>query len=108
MPISQEHTLLNILNSLPPHELGSRLLAAPDRLIAMAAWGCTRESGERLLSLVPGVKQQRVREEYAFIEARRHRPSDMSTALEQLAAHLQGRRIGPGGSWLRPIRRKKD
>ena len=73
----------------------------------MAAWACGRETAEYLLSLVPGVKNARAREEYRLLETRRYRPEDMTTAIEQLIAGLEGGRNAYGSSWLRPIRSER-
>lgn len=107
MHTSNEQRLRAVLRASPPREIGSRLLSAPDRMIAMAAWGCGHDTAELLLSQVPGAKQARVREEYAMLQTRRHRPADMQTALAQLTERLRGSRIRFDGSWLRPVRRRE-
>ncbi|WP_460052135.1 hypothetical protein [Spirochaeta dissipatitropha] len=95
------HTILNSDSSI---DVNSRLLSAPDRLIAMAAWACDKDLAERLMSRVAGAKRSRVREEYAMLELRQYRQEDVVGSLDLLVSHLQGQRVRMSGSWLRPLR----
>lgn len=96
--------LQTILNSPAAIEVNSRLLSAPDRLIAMAAWACDKDLAEHLMSRVAGSKQVRVREEYAMLELRKYRQEDVMDSLKLLVLHLQGKRVRMSGSWIRPLK----
>ncbi len=91
--------------SLP--ELQNRLMKAADREIALSMMYMAEEDRNYILSVLPGPKQKRVREELALHEHLRIRYAQYRMALDALAEIITG--TGKGGlrSYLKPVRFQK-
>jgi len=113
-------TLLRVLRLLTPIEAQNRIMATPDRVIALALTAMDRQEREEFLHYLSQEKRRRVDEERALQSRLSIAPAHYHAAAEQLLKNLTGSAratgtdtpegTGTSRGYLRPInpRRPKE
>jgi len=103
-----QERLLALVSRLPDVQIQNRLMATTDRDLALSLSGMEHSDERQILARLSPAKADRVREELALTERRRVDEEHVVHALGVLIGSLEGRRIQPRHSYVRPRRPDRD
>ena len=102
-PMELQKTLLELTASLPEHQVQNRLMACPDRQLAIALLGMEPDEVDSIVSRIASVKAKRVREELSLAAVRGLDMPTRMRILKRLVDSLRDdQQVRGERSYLRP------